>query len=173
MACQVRLERGPTAGKPVKRGRAAILFVVAAWSVSLQGCYESLPLQQGVAPQTGRVELVLNDQGRAALAERLGSQVEKVEGQMLSQGSDSYTLSVYRVSQLNGNSSAWNGEQVTLRKDFTIGFQIRQISKVRSIGLAVAFVAVTVLVFKKSLIGGGVDDKSVLPGGGEPTRIIR
>ena len=56
----------------LKRGRAEFVFVVAAWSVSLQGCYESLPIQQGAAPEVGRVELVLNDLGRAALAERMG-----------------------------------------------------------------------------------------------------
>ena len=147
--------------------------MVAAWSVSLQGCYESLPLRQGVAPETGRVELVLNDQGRAALVERLGPMIEKVEGQMLSQGPDSYTVSVVRVSQLNGNSASWNGEQVTVRKEYTVGYQVRQLSTVRSVGLAAVFVAAVVLVFKKALIGGGVDDKSAPTGGGEPTRIIR
>lgn len=143
--------------------------MVAAWAVVLQGCYESLPLQQGVAPETGRVELVLNDQGRAALSERLGPMVQKVEGQMLSQQADAYTLSVVRVSQLDGNTAMWNGEQVTLLKVHTVGFQVRQLNKARTIGLAAAVTAAVVFVFfGKALTGGGTDDKTQPPDGGQP-----
>jgi len=158
----------------MKRARAATMFVVAAWAVSLQGCFESLPLSQGVAPSAGRVELVLNDQGRAALSERLGPQVEKLEGTMLSQAPDSYTMSVARISQLNGNTAMWNGEQVTVRKDHTVGYQVRQLNKVRTIGLAVALTAVVVFLFNKSLFTAqGTDDKPGGPAGGEPTRVAR
>ncbi|MCX5756128.1 MAG: hypothetical protein NTX19_08475 [Gemmatimonadetes bacterium] len=158
----------------MKRARAATMFVVAAWAVSLQGCFESLPLSQGVAPSAGRVELVLNDQGRAALSERLGPQVEKLEGAMLSQAPDSYTMSVARISQLNGNTAMWNGEQVTVRKDHTVGYQVRQLNKVRTIGLAVALTAVVVFLFNKSLFTAqGTDDKPAGPAGGEPTRVVR
>jgi hypothetical protein len=115
------------------------------------------------------VELVLNDQGRAALSERLGTMVDKVEGQMLSQQGDSYTISVVRVSQLNGGTALWNGEQVSVRKEYTTGFQVRQVSKVKSIALAVAVAAAVVLVFSKDLLGGGSDDKTQDPGHIEPT----
>lgn len=157
-----------------RRTRAAVVAVAAAWSVLLQGCYRSLPLQQGVAPETGRVELVLNDQGRAALTERLGPMVEKVEGQMLSQTSESYTVSVARISQLNGGTALWNGEQVTIPKSQLLGFQVRQLDKVRTIGLATAVtVAIVVLFLGKSLIGGGTDDKQQPPDPGQPSRVIR
>lgn len=157
-----------------RRGRAAVLFVVAAWSVALQGCYESLPVQQGVAPTVGRIELVLNDQGRAALAERLGPIVEKVEGQLVSQDANGYTISVVSVSQLKGGIAHWNGEQVTVRSDQMIGFQVRQLNKVKTIGLAaVVTVGAVIVFFGKSLLGGGTDDKTPTPGGGEPTLIRR
>jgi hypothetical protein len=148
--------------------------VAAAWSVLLQGCYRSLPLQQGVAPETGRVELVLNDQGRAALSERLGPMVEKVEGQMLSQTTESYTVSVVRISQLNGGTALWNGEQVTIPKSQLLGYQVRQLDKVKTFGLAAAVtVAMVVLFLGKSLTGGGTDDKQQPPDPGQPTRVIR
>jgi len=127
-------------------------------------------MQQGVAPETGRVELVLNDQGRAALSERLGPMVEKVEGQLLSQQADAYTISVVRVNQINGNSALWNGEQVTVLKAHTIGFQVRRLNKVRTVSLAVAVTAAAVvLFFGKALTGGGTDDKTPPPDGGQPS----
>lgn len=165
-AWQGKLRRVRTVGS---RGRAAVTFVAAAWTVALQGCYESLPLRQGVAPETGRVELILNDQGRAALSERLGTMVDKVEGQMLSQRADAYTISVVRISQLNGGSALWNGEEVTLLKAHTAGFQVRQMSKPRTIALAAAAAALVLAVFSKDLIGGGSDDKVQSPPMTEPS----
>ena len=157
-----------------RRFRAAVVAVAAAWSILLQGCYRSLPLRQGVAPETGRVELVLNDQGRAALSERLGPMVEKVEGEMLSQTADSYTVSVVRISQLNGGTALWNGERVTIPMSQLLGYQVRQLDKLRTIGLAAAVtVAMVVLFLGKSLIGGGTDNKQQPPDSGQPSRVIR
>jgi len=127
-------------------------------------------MQQGVAPDTGRVELVLNDQGRAALSERLGTMVEKVEGHVLSQRADAYTISVVRVHQLNGSSALWNGEQVTVLKEHTVGYQVRRLHVAKTVGLAAAVTALTVYVFfGKQLIGGGTDDKVQPPPMTEPS----
>jgi hypothetical protein len=140
--------------------------LVAAWSFAVQGCYESLPLQQGPAPTVERVELVLNDQGRAALAERLGPMVGKVEGHVLSQDDGSYTIAVYHVRQLNGNSTTWNGEQVSVRREHTLGFQVRQLNRTRTaIAAGVATLATVVIFFGKELGigGGGVEEPSSEP----------
>ena len=143
--------------------------MAAAWTVLLQGCYESLPMQQGVAPETGRVVLVLNDQGRAAHSERLGPMMEKIEGQLVSQQADSYTLSVVRVTQLNGTSAIWNGEQVTLLKVHTVGYQVRRLNVARTVSLTLVVAAVTVFgLFGKALAGGGTDDKEQPANGGQP-----
>ena len=145
-------------------------MLLAAGSVLLQGCYDTLPLQREVPPVASRVQVALNDQGRAALSERLGPMVEKVEGQMLSQQADAYTISVVRINQLNGSTALWNGEQVTLLKSHTVGYQVRRLSKARTIGLAVAMTAATVvLFFGKALTGGGTDDKPLPPDPGQPS----
>jgi hypothetical protein len=124
----------------------------------LQGCYETLPLQQGPPPATVTVRLVLNDKGRAALSDKLGSAVDRVEGMITAQNSDSYTLAVSEVYQLGGNSSKWNGEPVTIAKDGTDGYQIHRYNQTRTVVLAVALVAVTILFLTTTkLIGGGPD----------------
>ena len=124
----------------------------------LQGCYETLPLQQGPPPATVSVQLVLNDKGRVAVSDRLGSAVEKVEGTITAQNSDSYTLAVSEVYQLGGNSSKWNGEAVTIAKDGTVGYQIHRFNQTRTVVLAVAIVVATVVFLTTTkLIGSGSD----------------
>lgn len=119
------------------------------------------------------MELVLNDQGRAAMSERLGTMVEKVEGTVLSQTADSYTIAVAKVSQFNGNASTWNGEQVTVRKDQTAGYQVRRLNVLKTVAVAaVVTVALAYLFFGSAITGGGTDDKPTPPDGGPPSRVI-
>ena len=104
------------------------------------------------------VRLVLNDKGRVAVADKLGSAVDKVEGMITAQNSDTYTLAVSEVFQLGGTSSKWNGEPVTIAKDWTDGYQIHRYNQTRTVVLAVALVAATVaFLLSVKLIGGGPD----------------
>lgn len=114
---------------------------------------------------------MLNDRGRAALAERLGPAVEKIEGEVVSQDDGTYTMSVYRIRQMNGNSALWTGEQVRVQREFTIGHQVRKLNRTRTAVLAGSIlVATVVLFFGKALgIGGGADQPTV-PGDPEPSR---
>ena len=118
----------------------------------LQGCYETLPLQQGPPPATVSLQLVLNDKGRVAVSDRLGSAVDRVEGMLTAQNSDSYTLAVSEVYQIGGNSSKWNGESVTIGKDWTDGYRIHRFNQTRTIGLAVALSAAFVAI----IVGAGL-----------------
>ena len=132
----------------------------------LQGCYETLPLQQGSPPASVGVQLILNDKGRVAVGDKLGSAVEKIEGTITTQNSASYTIAVTQVYQIGGNSSKWNGEAVTIAKDGTDGFRIHRFNQTRTVVLAVAIVvAVTVFLVTVGLKAGGTGDSSSgLPG---------
>jgi len=145
--------------------------VLAAWSLLLQGCYSSLPLQEGPAPTAQRVVLSLNDQGRAALSQQLGTAVDRIEGEILSENEGGYAVSVFHVSQLNGNSATWNGEHVTVAKSQISGFQLRRLNRTRTALLAAGVtVGVVALFFGRSLLGfgGGTDDSgSTGPGSGK------
>ena len=132
--------------------------MLSTLALLLQGCYETLPLQQGPPPATAGVQLVLNDKGRLAVSEKLGGAVDRVEGMITAQNSDSYTLAVSEVYQLGGNSSKWNGEAVTIAKDGTVGYQIHRFNQTRTVVLAVAIVVATVVFLTTTkLIGGGSD----------------
>jgi hypothetical protein len=121
----------------------------------LQGCYETLPLQQGPPPSTVSVQLVLNDKGRLAVSDKLGSAVEKVEGTITAQNSDTYTLAVSEVFQMGGISSKWNGEPVTIAKDGTVGYQIHRFNQTRTVILAVVLVAAAVAFLVTAGLNGG------------------
>lgn len=141
--------------------------LLALCGLGLQGCYESLPLQQGPAPTGVRVELVLNDQGRAALSDRLGPAVDQVEGDMVAQDGSSYTMAVFHVRQLNGNSSTWTGEHVTVSKSDVVGYQVRRLDAKRTALLAGGLtVAVAAALFGHSLFGRATTPAD--QGGGEP-----
>jgi hypothetical protein len=131
--------------------------VLAAWSLLLQeGCYKSLPLQQGPAPVAQKVWVFLNDRGRAALSDRLGSAVDRVEGTVAAADDSAYVLSVSRVFQLNGYSNGWTGESVKVAREYTTGFQVRQLDRFRTTMVAGgAAVAVIGFFVTRSLVGGG------------------
>ncbi len=131
----------------------------------LQGCYETLPLQQGPPPTVETVQLTLNDKGRVTVADKLGTGVSKVEGTIRSQDAQSYSLAVSHVWQQNGSTSTWNGELVSIAKDATDGYQIRRYNKTRTLALVGAItVAVVVFFLSTKLIGGGTDPNKD-PGG--------
>jgi hypothetical protein len=140
--------------------------VLATWSLLLQGCYESSPIQQGVAPASQRLELTLNDKGRAAVGDRLGPGVARVEGMVVKQDSGSYTMSVFHVTQIDGSSSTWTGQEVAIATDGTIGFQIRKLNKTRTTLLTGGIVVGIVAIFAKTLNLGGSADNA--PGQGPP-----
>jgi hypothetical protein len=132
----------------------------------LQGCYETLPLQQGSAPATVSVQLVMNDKGRLAIADKLGTSVDRVEGMVTSQNADSYTLAVTQVYQLNGSSAKWENEPVTISKDGVDGYRIHRFNQTRTVILATAVtVALVVFVLTAGIKASGAAGQSG-PGGG-------
>lgn len=102
------------------------------------------------------------------MSNKLGSAVDKVEGMLTAQNADSYTLAVSQVIQLGGSSTKWNGESVTLSKDWTVGYQIHRFSKSRTLILAGAITAaVVVFLVTAGLAGSGsADDGSGIKSGG-------
>lgn len=126
-------------------------------AILLQGCYETLPLQEGSPPETAGVQLVLNDKGRVEVSTMLGSEVDRVEGTLVSQNSASYTLAVSEVYTLGGSTSKWSGENVTVAKDGTRGYQIHRIDSKRTV-ILVAVITGAAIAF---LVGAGLNGSAV------------
>ena len=152
---RIRRRRGRTVSNRKLRLAGSVL---SAFALLLQGCYQTLPLEQGAPPAAVSVQLLMNDKGRLDVSQTLGSAVDKVEGVVTAQTSDSYTLAVSRVFQLGGATSKWNGESVTVSKDGINGYQVHSYSKARTAILATAITAGVVLfLMSVKLIGSGSD----------------
>jgi len=110
--------------------------------------------------------LVLNDKGRVEVGSQLGSGVDKIEGTLIGQDADTYTLSVAYVYQINGNSTKWAGEQVKVAKDGTTGYNIHRFNKTRTIILVAAITAAAVVfLLTTGLTGSGGSTDNPSPGG--------
>lgn len=125
----------------------------------LQGCYETLPLQEGPPPATAGVQLVLNDKGRDEVSTMLGSAVDRVEGTLIAQNSGSYTMAVSQVYSLGGSSTKWSGEKVTIAKDGTTGYQVHRFNPTRTVVLAAVITAAAVAF----LVGVGLSGTGAGP----------
>ncbi len=129
-----------------RRPTAILCAVLLAVQV---GCYSYLPIQ-AVAPAAGQdVGVILNDQGRQLVKDKLGDLVERVDGTLLSATETAVTLSVARTHSLRGTQSIWAGEQVEIQRAGIRGFRERQLSRSRT-----AFLTIGLIVGIAALISG-------------------
>jgi hypothetical protein len=159
-----------------RRGRLWRRFVggLSAAALLLQvGCYTYLPLQTSV-PATGkRIAVVLNDRGRLALGDRLGSAIDRVDALFVQRDSLSVTLEVYRTIDLRGTAVTWTGERVQVPRDGITGYQERQFSRRRTtllIGSMVGVVAASMLMVNLDIFSGLSQSKPGDGGAGGESR---
>ncbi len=121
----------------------------------LAGCYVYVPVDNPAAPPAGkRVAFELTDRGRVALFDRMGGGVLRLEGTVTGDDSDQYVMDVWRVAQLNGETTRWSGERVRINRDFVGGVLERKLSNARTYLLAGgATVAMVMLAKSVGLIG--------------------
>lgn len=129
--------------------------LVSAGALALQmGCFAYGPMQDSIQGNGQLVGVVLNDRGRAQSSDRLGAEIDRVEGRLVALTDSLVSLEVTRTVSLRGSSSAWTGERVDLPRSGVRGFQQRSFSKrkttlfvigaVAAIGLFVSLVTLDV-----------------------------
>lgn len=139
-------------------------FLLAFLSGVASGCYINTPIV--AAPVAGdRLDLELNDRGRVGLGESVGPAATTLEGMLQSQTDSAYMIRVASVGYVNGRSNKWNGEPLTVQKDFVKDLSERRFSRGRSL-LAAGILTAGVLAFAltRNLLGAGNTDRD--PGGG-------
>lgn len=139
-------------------------FLLAFLSGVASGCYINTPIV--AAPVAGdRLDLELNDRGRVGLGESVGPAATTLEGMLQSQTDSAYMIRVASVGYVNGQSNKWNGEPLTVQKDFVKDLSERRFSRGRSL-LAAGILTAGVLAFAltRNLLGAGNTDRD--PGGG-------
>jgi hypothetical protein len=141
---------------------------VAASSVmcATQACYTYVRTETPTPPVGERVALEITDRGRVSLADRFGPGIAEIEGRVLDDQTNDYVINVYRVSQVNGQSAMWSGEETHVSRDFVGSVRTRQLSKVKT-GLLIGGIgAGLALLAAKGLSGTytGTPDPQPNPG---------
>jgi hypothetical protein len=118
-----------------------------------------------------RVEFHLNDVGRVQLARELGPGARTVDGRVLSQDAEGYSVAVYRISNLRGDVFTWSGEQVQVPMAAVENVMRRDFDTQRSaVAFASAAGALALFVMSRSLLGGGRDSEDSDPPPGQSFR---
>ena len=126
---------------------------IAAFMGMITGCYTYpvRPLAQ-IAP-VGEVSAEINDVGRVALAEPVGSGVARIDGEVTQKADTSIRLMVTEVRFLNGTSTKWQGQELTLRTQDMQSLSQRTFSKQRTIAAGVLGVLSAAALFTVGFTG--------------------
>ena len=133
--------------------RRLVGAVCAGLLVFQWGCFSYLPVQSAPPAVAERVAVVLNDRGRADLAERLGAGVDRVEGTVLERTEGAVVLAVSGLKDIRGGASQWSGETVAIPNSAILGYRPRQLSK----GKTALLVGATVFVIGALAFGVSLD----------------
>lgn len=149
---------------PGRWRRVAGGFLLAFLNGVASGCYINTPVVAAPAPGD-RLDLELNDRGRVGLGHSVGPAAITVEGMLQSQTDSAYNIRVASVVYVNGQSNKWNGEPLTIQRDFVKDVSERKFSRSRSF-LAAGILTAGVLAFAvtRNILGAGNSDRD--PGGG-------
>lgn len=144
---------GAAIAQIARRGQLAML---AAAVLSSSACftYAAVPTSQPLVEKTA--EFRITDSGRIELVRQLGPGVLTVEGRVVRQDDAGWTLRVYRLIDLRGQSTTWTGEVVELPRTSVEMVTRRDFDRGRSV-IATAAIAggITLFVLSRSLLGGG------------------
>jgi hypothetical protein len=88
---------------------------IAAFAAAVTGCYTYPSRSLVEVPPTAVVSAQISDVGRVALAEPVGSGVDRIDGQVVQNADTAIRLMVTQVRFLNGLSNKWQGQELTLR----------------------------------------------------------
>jgi hypothetical protein len=136
-----------------RRGQLAL---VAAAVLSSSACYTyaAVPTSQPLVEQSA--EFRITDSGRIELARQLGPGILTVEGRVARQDEIGWTLRVYRLTDIRGQSTTWSGEVVELPRTSVEMVSRRDFDKGRSVIASAAIAGgITLFVLSRSLLGGG------------------
>lgn len=151
---------------PARRARAILAALLLLPQAT--GCYTYAPLWNGSPAAGSEISLGLSDRGRVALAGPLGPGAQRVTGRLVGATDSAYVIRVSEVAYVGGVPSAkWNGEEVSVSKDFVAGMAERRLSKSRSwiaTGIVVAALGLATTIVIKGVAGPAPDTKPV--GGG-------
>jgi hypothetical protein len=141
----------PLSKRNLTRATALALAVLLPASA----CYRTVPLADGPEPGM-RVVAVLTSEGSVRLAEHIGSDIVRVEGEAAALQPEEVSLLMVRTWDRGGREYPWSREPITLPRQYVSSLQQRELDRPRSWALAGAITAVA-LVLGRTFVKGVLD----------------
>ena len=134
---------------------------------ALAACYVTTPLDRP-SPNAGEVVVLqISDQGRVALAERLGTGVARIQGRVQAASDDRLSLRVASIGYVSGETNRWSGEAVTIDREYVGTTRLRRLSRTRTwTAVGVTTIVIGSFIASRSLRSALTD---LLSGPGEGT----
>jgi hypothetical protein len=140
---------------PSVRRKAAAMAALLCGSL-MAGCYAFVPSESSLLVPGRQIALDLNDLGRLNLSSQIGAEVRQLSGLLVNQSATSYTVKTMQITYLNGRTSEWSGEPVTVGQEYVRGVYRQAISPAKTVGAVAAAVAIAAgIIAGQGLSGNG------------------
>ena len=135
------------------RAKAVLVTALAASTA----CYQYLPNQSPDLRVGEEVRLHLTGTGSAALRPLVGSDVEAIDGRVVSRADSVYGLSVGGTTKREGGTAVWTGEQLQIPAGAIARVDRRVLSKRKTLLMSAAAVGAAGLIAAiiAGVTGGG------------------
>jgi hypothetical protein len=146
------------------RGKRALALCLAAL-LPLPACYRMTPLENGPVPGM-RVVAALTSEGTERMADRIGPNIVRVEGETAAVQPAQLDLRMVRAWDRGGREYPWAREPVAFPREFVSWLQQRELDQRRSWLVAGAVTIAAVVLgrqFVKGVFGGGSDRDPTVP----------
>lgn len=161
---------GRHTGSQRLRARQLCAALTGAFMLPLAtGCYTYRHAPDGTLPVGAHVALGITDRGRVTVGEQVGPGALRILGDLVGKTDSTYTLSVTRIEYLNGRTTKWSGEQVTISRDDVGTAGEQHYSRGRTwlaISGVAAGVALVATAISLNTSGREGDNGKLPPGGG-------
>ena len=138
---------------------------------SSTGCYTYPARAASDVNPPALVSVDVTDAGRVELSDQMGTEVKRIEGQVVQRSDSALRLMVTEVSFLNGTSNKWQGQEVTIRPMDVKALSQRTYSRQRTMVATLvlgSLIALTIATKGFTNIFSGDPSKDPNGGGGPP-----
>ena len=133
--------------------------------LAAMGCYSVEPLV--TASQPGQELVVqISDAGSTQLAQYLGPGVSVINGRFITAVDDTLKVAVSSTETRSGDVHFWQGEEISLTKNFVATLNEKKVSTLRSLLAAGAALGAAALI-KVGFAGSGSRGRTSLPPAGQ------
>jgi hypothetical protein len=143
---------------------------IASVIASSTGCYTYPARTPSEVNPPALVSVDVTDAGRVELSDQMGTEVKRIEGQVVQRSDSAIRLMVTEVSFLNGTSNKWQGQEISIRPLDVKSLSQRTYSRERTLLASLALgglIVLTVATKGFSNVFGG-DPSTDGKGGGPP-----